>query len=67
MKDLRELGWLAIEAKALASAPPPPMDKRVLTFGFLRRRIGVKLLKLSEFEDEMVTWLVFGLRSAKAQ
>lgn len=36
MKDLRELDWLAMAAKVSALAPPPPMDKIVLTVGFLR-------------------------------
>ncbi|CAB4288809.1 unnamed protein product [Prunus armeniaca] len=36
MNVLWELGWLAIEAKAaLLEADAPPIDKRVLTKGFL--------------------------------
>ena len=29
MNDARVLAWLAIAAKVVALAPPPPMDKRV--------------------------------------
>ena len=67
MNDLRLLAWLAIEAKVVALAPPPPMDKRVLTEGFFCCTVWVKVENWGAFEDEMVTWYVVGFRSAKAQ
>ena len=67
MNDLRELAWLAIEAMVEALAFPPPMDKRVLTEGFFCCTVRVKVENKAEFEEEMVTWYVVGLRSAKAQ
>jgi hypothetical protein len=67
MNDLRVLAWVAIEAKVEASESPPPMDKRVLTEGFFCCTVWVKVENWAEFEEEMVTWEVLGLRSAKAQ
>ena len=43
MNDLRVLAWLAIEAKVVASAPPPPMDRRVWTEGFFCCTVWVKV------------------------
>jgi hypothetical protein len=68
MNDLRVLAWVAIEAKVEAiESPPPPMDKRVLTEGFFCCTVWVKVENWAEFEEEIVTWLVLGSRSAKAQ
>nr|GMD75333.1 hypothetical protein Iba_chr13aCG13910 [Ipomoea batatas] len=41
MNDFRELGWLAMAGKVAGSTFPPPMDRRVLTEGFLRRTVDV--------------------------
>lgn len=67
MKVARELDWLAIAAKVDEGAFPPPMERRVITEGFLSWTMVVKLENEATFAEEMTTWLVWVSRSANAQ
>ncbi|KAK8609963.1 hypothetical protein V6N13_093373 [Hibiscus sabdariffa] len=62
MNDFRELAWLAMKVKVVvADEFPPPIERRVLTFGFLDRstrlthdsgRQKTKLEKKGEVEKQ---------------
>lgn len=67
IKLFRDADWLAMEEKAVLSEEPPPMDRRVLTEGFLSWTVLVNCENGALFEEETVTWFVLESRSAKAQ
>ncbi|CAL5397259.1 unnamed protein product [Camellia sinensis] len=67
MKVFRVADWLAMEAKAVWSDFPPPMERRVLTEGFLSWTVLVNWENGALFEGETITWLVVELRLANAQ
>lgn len=58
---------MAAKTVLMVALPPPPRDKRVLTEGFLAWTVEVNWEKAAAFAEEIVTRLVEGLRSAKAQ
>ncbi|KAK8523397.1 hypothetical protein V6N12_047917 [Hibiscus sabdariffa] len=55
MNDFRELARLAMEAKAAGDEFPPPIERRVLTFGFLDRTVEVKEENRAWFAGSTVT------------
>lgn len=67
MKVFRVADWLAMEAKAVRLELPPPMERRVLTEGFLSWTVLVNWENGALLEEETVTWLVVEFRLANAQ